>query len=161
MSAVQPWGRRADDEELGAVKSEFEDNFCPSRLFPDSEDYVASLESKLARLKGKGRDVTAREMLSVLGEAREDQTGHLVNADPDMAVAATAYLPGDDCSDAPVHSSYLEKRLFPERQALTQEELKYLLEADFLGKSVAAESSATAAARDRASISSGDSEPNR
>ncbi|XP_002399637.3 uncharacterized protein LOC8052709 [Ixodes scapularis] len=161
MSAVQqPWGRHSDEAEFGAGKSEFEDNFCPSRAFPDSEDYVASLESKLARLKGKGRDVTAREMLGVLGEARQDHTGRLLSTDPDVAPGATAYLPGEDCSDAPVRSSYLEKRLFPERQALTQEELKYLLEADFLGKSAAAENSTTAE-RSRASFSSGDSEPNR
>lgn len=65
-------------------------------------------ESKLARLKGKGRDVTAREMLGVLGEARQDHTGRLLSTDPDVAPGATAYLPGEDCSDAPVRSSYLE-----------------------------------------------------
>lgn len=157
MSPTQPWGGRENAGSAGAER-EFEDNFSPTDELPDTQDYVASLESKLAKLKGRGREVTAREMLSVLEDARQDHTARLISCSNDLAPEATAYLPGEDCSDAPIHSTYLKKRLFPERQALTQEELKYLLEADFLEKNNVA---ASGERSDRASISSGDSEPNR
>lgn len=102
-------------------------------------------------------------MLAVLGEARHDHTGRLISSDPVPSApeVPTSYLLSDD-SDAPIHATYLERRLFPERQALTQEELRHLLEADFLEKQALAAAAATAGeARDRASISSADSEPNR
>uniref|UniRef100_A0A023G9Q8 Uncharacterized protein n=1 Tax=Amblyomma triste TaxID=251400 RepID=A0A023G9Q8_AMBTT len=158
-SASEPWG--CQGSTVNSAEQAFEDNFNPPGAIPDTEHYVATLESKLARLKGRTRDVTAREMLSVLGEARQDHTGRLIASEPASAAPqATAYLPGDDCSDAPVHASYIERRLFPERQALTQEELKFLLEADFLEKQAVA-TAPPGEARDRASISSADSEPNR
>uniref|UniRef100_A0A1E1WZE0 Uncharacterized protein n=1 Tax=Amblyomma aureolatum TaxID=187763 RepID=A0A1E1WZE0_9ACAR len=163
-SASEPWGCQGSaGSAVNSAEQTFEDNFSPSGAIPDTEHYVAALESKLARLKGRTRDVTAREMLAVLGEARQDHTGRLIASEPASAAPqATAYLPGDDYSDAPVHATYIERRLFPERQALTEEELKYLLEADFLEKqAVASATVCPGEARDRASISSADSEPNR
>uniref|UniRef100_A0A023G0W4 Uncharacterized protein n=1 Tax=Amblyomma parvum TaxID=251391 RepID=A0A023G0W4_AMBPA len=160
-STSEPWG--CHGSAVSSAEQTFEDNFSPPGAIPDTEHYVATLESKLARLKGRTRDVTAREMLAVLGEARQDHTGRLIASEPASAAPlATAYLPGDDYSDAPVNATYIERRLFPERQALTQEELKYLLEADFLEKqAVAAATMSPGEPRDRASISSVDSEPNR
>ncbi|KAL3205304.1 hypothetical protein MRX96_011202 [Rhipicephalus microplus] len=161
-SASEAWGS-ASSAAVNSSDQKFEDNFSPARAIPDTDHYVAALESRLARLKGRNRDVTAREMLAVLGEARHDHTGRLISSDPAPSApeVPTSYLLSDD-SDAPVHATYLERRLFPERQALTQEELRHLLEADFLEKQALAAAAATAGeARDRASISSADSEPNR
>lgn len=159
-SASEPWGSTSTSAANSSEQT-FEDNFSPA--LADTEHYVAALESKLARLKGRTRDVTAREMLAVLGEARHDHTGRLIASDPvPSAPEVAAYLPSDDYGDAPVHATYLERRLFPEKQALTQEELRHLLEADFLEKQALAAAVGTAGeARDRASISSADSEPNR
>lgn len=163
-STSEPWGSASSSTAVNSSDQTFEDNFSPARAIPDTEHYVAALESKLARLKGRNRNVTAREMLAVLGEARHDHTGRLITSDPVPAApeVVASYVLGDD-SDAPVHATYLERRLFPERQALTQEELRHLLEADFLEKEamVAAAATTPVEARDRASISSADSEPNR
>lgn len=161
-SASEPWGS-SSTSAVNSTEQTFEDNFSPAGAIPDTDHYVAALESKLARLKGRTRDVTAREMLAVLGEARHDHTGRLIASDPLPSVPEVAsYLLSDDYGDAPVHANYLERRLFPERQALTQEELRHLLEADFLEKQALAATVATPGeARDRASISSADSEPNR
>ncbi|KAH9376190.1 coiled-coil domain-containing protein 32-like [Haemaphysalis longicornis] len=158
------WG--CQGTAASVVEHTFDDDFSPGGAMPDTDHYVASLESKLARLKGRSRDVTAREMLAVLGEARHDHTGRLIASDPAPSAPSQAegYLTGNDYSDAPVHATYLERRLFPERQALTQEELKYLLEADFLEKQAAAAAAAASLSgepRERSSISSADSEPHR
>uniref|UniRef100_A0A224YJ92 Protein, containing CCDC32 domain n=1 Tax=Rhipicephalus zambeziensis TaxID=60191 RepID=A0A224YJ92_9ACAR len=160
-SASEAWGSTSSTA-VNSSDQKFEDNFSPARAIPDTEHYVAALESRLARLKGRNRDVSAREMLAVLGEARHDHTGRLIASDPVPSAreVTASYLLSDD-SDAPVHATYLERRLFPERQALTQEELRHLLEADFLEKQALAAAATAREARDRASISSADSEPNR
>lgn len=155
MSASEPWG--CDDGETCSSSSQFSDDFKPPDNFQDMESYVASLEAKLARLKGKGREVTAREMLLVLERARQDQTERLIHPCLGFEHQDTAYLPGEDCSDAPLRSSFIERKLFPDKQALTREEIQHLLEADFLGKAV----TATRADCESGSTSSGDSEPNR
>lgn len=163
-STSEAWG--CQGIAANGVEHTFDDDFSPRGAMPDTDHYVASLESKLARLKGRSRDVTAREMLAVLGEARHDHTGRLIASDPvpPAPLQAEGYLTENDYSDAPVHATYLERRLFPERQALTQEELKCLLEADFLEKQAAAAAAAALVScepRERSSISSADSEPHR
>lgn len=163
-STSEAWG--CQGTAVSSAEQTFDDDFSPGGAMPDTDHYVASLESKLARLKGRSRDVTAREMLAVLGEARHDHTGRLIASDPvpSAPLQAEGYLTGDGYSDAPVHATYIERRLFPERQALTQEELKLLLEADFLEKQAAAAAAAASLSgepRERSSISSADSEPHR
>ncbi|XP_064484358.1 coiled-coil domain-containing protein 32-like [Ornithodoros turicata] len=156
MSAEEPWGSGDDESYTNSFR--FSDNFKPTDNFQDTESYVASLEAKLARLKGKGREVTAREMLSVLERARQDQSERLISPVFDFEIQDTSFLPGEECSDVPLRTTFIERKLFPERQALTQEEVQHLLEADYLGKATTALSRVDC---ESGSISSGDSEPNR
>ncbi|XP_071480632.1 uncharacterized protein [Diadema antillarum] len=129
----------------------FEDNFTPELFDPlngnrqtpnttnqeneswRADGYLASLEAKLKRLKGKpspgqgsNQRLTSRDMLRTLDEARHDSARHLVSSN-----AAYDYEDGDFDSRSDTQVSALKRKMFPE-QALSAEELQELVKRDFL-----------------------------
>ncbi|XP_052437079.1 coiled-coil domain-containing protein 32 isoform X2 [Carassius gibelio] len=47
-------------------------SFCPWEPMADSEVYIASLENRLKRIKGQSNEVTSREMLRSLSQAKKE-----------------------------------------------------------------------------------------
>ncbi|CAN8031532.1 unnamed protein product, partial [Ixodes persulcatus] len=133
-----PWGDRLGRLDLqGDVRMGFEDDFhltlIPNFLH-DSDAYVASLENKLERLHHISRNVSPKEMLTLMAKARAMR---LKNAELNVG-------PNQGTEDSYEDSDYagafnfwtalvvpLSRRLFP-RLPLSKEETQGLLKYDFL-----------------------------
>lgn len=129
-----------EPEEQGAGNGQFTDSFQPSTqetsqtsftttprstLSPwepmaDSEVYIASLENRLKRIKGQSNEVTSREMLRSLSQAKKECWDRFLHD----AQASELFQEGDLDQSA---LEQLKRWLSPERVAISAEELEYLL----------------------------------
>lgn len=112
--------------DIGSVDTSV--NFIP---LPDSDHYLQKLESKLTKVKGLNKDLTSKEMISVLQNARDDFMSHLISGSMNQMSFS------EDDVEKEVSTSYLERKLFPEKSGVTYEELQHLLECDVLAKTSA------------------------
>ncbi|XP_071399956.1 coiled-coil domain-containing protein 32 [Centroberyx affinis] len=86
----------------------------------DSEIYIASLENRLKKLKGQSSDVTSREMLRSLSQAKKECWDRFLHD------AQTSELfQGSDMDESALE--HLKRWLIPEKVAISAEELEYLL----------------------------------
>ncbi|XP_018420865.1 PREDICTED: uncharacterized protein C15orf57 homolog [Nanorana parkeri] len=86
----------------------------------DSEVYLASLERRLQRIKGQNREVTSKEMLHSLGQAKKECWDRFLQE----AFEPEAYVPTDIDSSTLEH---LKRWLQPEKVALNAEEVQCLI----------------------------------
>ncbi|XP_061700588.1 coiled-coil domain-containing protein 32 [Syngnathoides biaculeatus] len=86
----------------------------------DSETYIASLENRLKRLKGQPSDVTSKDMLRSLSQAKKECWDRFLHD----AHASELFQSGDMDESAVEH---LKRWLVPEKVAISAEELEYLL----------------------------------
>uniref|UniRef100_A0A1B6JKN5 Uncharacterized protein n=1 Tax=Homalodisca liturata TaxID=320908 RepID=A0A1B6JKN5_9HEMI len=134
---VDPWsGVDSHDSDLLARTSKvFEDNFVSkhSDKLPDSAQYLASLENKLARIKsGKGcKKTEGKELIKSLEESSDSCMYRLIAGDTYSLTEEDLLL------EAPVGDSlstkWLRSQVNPE-QALTVGELVELVKADYLAQ---------------------------
>ncbi|XP_068608272.1 coiled-coil domain-containing protein 32 [Brachionichthys hirsutus] len=133
----------AKDEPVPANNTEFTDSFQPAaevgghvngqsngtrrrasgaRWEPmeDSEIYIASLENRLKKLKGQSSDVTSRDMLRSLSQAKKECWERFLHD----AQASELFQDGDMDESALEH---FKRWLIPEKVAISAEELEYLL----------------------------------
>ncbi|CAG0881261.1 unnamed protein product [Darwinula stevensoni] len=143
QTEMDPWspsGVTIPCSYFGAALS-FEDSFIssrsphhhPSRL-PDSKAYIKKLENKLSKLKaGSAKTSSAtNDFLKSLEQSKLDQLVNYLNSNS-VAVEDTYYI------NTPLQSSaagVLIRRIAPQSQALSQEEILHLLEYDLLAHSV-------------------------
>uniref|UniRef100_A0A665VSS7 Coiled-coil domain containing 32 n=2 Tax=Echeneis naucrates TaxID=173247 RepID=A0A665VSS7_ECHNA len=86
----------------------------------DSEIYIASLENRLKRLKGQSTDVTSRDMLRSLSQAKKECWDRFLHD------AQTSELfQGDNMDESALE--HFKRWLIPEKVAISAEELEYLL----------------------------------
>ncbi|XP_034419324.1 coiled-coil domain-containing protein 32 [Cyclopterus lumpus] len=86
----------------------------------DSEIYIASLENRLKKLKGQSSDVTSRDMLRSLSQAKKECWDRFLHD------AQTSELfQGGDMDDSALE--HFKRWLIPEKVAISAEELEYLL----------------------------------
>ncbi|KAF0044350.1 hypothetical protein F2P81_003508 [Scophthalmus maximus] len=86
----------------------------------DSEIYIASLENRLKKLKGQTSDVTSRDMLRSLSQAKKECWDRFLHD------AQTSELfQGGDLDDSALE--HFKRWLIPEKVAISAEELEYLL----------------------------------
>ncbi|XP_037602732.1 coiled-coil domain-containing protein 32 [Sebastes umbrosus] len=86
----------------------------------DSEIYIASLENRLKKLKGQSSDVTSRDMLRSLSQAKKECWDRFLHD------AQTSELfQGGDMDDSAIE--HFKRWLIPEKVAISAEELEYLL----------------------------------
>ncbi|XP_020775022.1 coiled-coil domain-containing protein 32 [Boleophthalmus pectinirostris] len=86
----------------------------------DSEMYIASLENRLKRLKGQSSDVTSRDMLRSLSQAKKECWDRFLHD----AQTSELFQEGDLDEGALEH---FKRWLVPEKVAISAEELEYLL----------------------------------
>uniref|UniRef100_A0A8C4R728 Coiled-coil domain containing 32 n=1 Tax=Eptatretus burgeri TaxID=7764 RepID=A0A8C4R728_EPTBU len=91
---------------------------CP---LPDSEVYLASLERRLQKIKGRSRNLTSHDLISGLERVRQDCLAELLGHTDDSEPFYE-----EDIDGALIQ---LRRRLQPESVALSAEELQYLLHA--------------------------------
>ncbi|KAM9777842.1 coiled-coil domain-containing protein 32 [Neosynchiropus ocellatus] len=123
------------DETLES-QTEFKDSFHPStpasngadtnpssakwEPMEDSEIYIASLENRLKKLKGQASDVTPRDMLRSLSQAKKECWDRFLHD------AQTSELfQGSDMDESALE--HFKRWLIPEKVAISAEELEYLL----------------------------------
>ncbi|RWS07811.1 hypothetical protein B4U79_14241 [Dinothrombium tinctorium] len=122
---------RNESNERQSVCQTFDDNFCPMVRLPDSHAYIERLQRKLAKIKGKANDCTSREFVDSIEKIKERTINALLAECPQPDPLSEMML----CETSPssnAMSSFLERKLFPSKQAISEEELIRLLEADFL-----------------------------
>lgn len=86
----------------------------------DSEMYIASLENRLKKLKGQSSDVTSRDMLRSLSQAKKECWDRFLHD------AQTSELfQGSDMDESALE--HFKRWLIPEKVAISAEELEYLL----------------------------------
>lgn len=86
----------------------------------DSDIYIASLENRLKRLKGQSSEVTSREMLRSLSQAKKECWDRFLHD------AQTSELfQASEMDDSALE--HLKRWLIPEKVAISAEELEYLL----------------------------------
>lgn len=86
----------------------------------DSDLYIASLENRLKRLKGQSTEVTSREMLRSLSQAKKECWDRFLHD----AQTSELFQGGDMDGSALEH---LKRWLLPEKVAISAEELEFLL----------------------------------
>lgn len=86
----------------------------------DSEMYIASLENRLKKLKGQSSDVTSRDMLRSLSQAKKECWDRFLHD----AQTSELFQGGDMDESALEH---FKRWLIPEKVAISAEELEYLL----------------------------------
>ncbi|XP_028294211.1 coiled-coil domain-containing protein 32 [Gouania willdenowi] len=86
----------------------------------DSEIYIASLESRLKKIKGQSSDVTSRDMLRSLSQAKKECWDRFLHD----AQTSELFQGGEMDEGALEH---FKRWLIPEKVAISAEELEYLL----------------------------------
>ncbi|PVD25906.1 hypothetical protein C0Q70_13570 [Pomacea canaliculata] len=100
----------------------------PLRQLIDSERYIESLEKKLIRIKGKCyKAPSSADIINSLALFRDDQMRRFMAKESDVSLSST--ITPQDTS-----SSYIQRRLHPERQAINVDELFELLKDDELAR---------------------------
>ncbi|XP_066550556.1 coiled-coil domain-containing protein 32 [Amia ocellicauda] len=135
-----------DSEVEGQQRAEFTDSFEPplqdstnqngtngipssAPISPwapmeDSEVYIASLENRLRRIKGHSQEVTSRDMLRTLSQAKKECWDRFLHD----AQGSDLFQEGSDIDQNALEQ--LKRWLQPEKVAINAEELQYLLHPD-------------------------------
>ncbi|KAI1295664.1 hypothetical protein HDE_05528 [Halotydeus destructor] len=125
-----PWRSRSNTfHSKDTDNNSFDDDFV--NHLPDSEEYIASLEKKLAKISGKSVVSSSRDVVNSLSKIRQDVMATLINSS-----SACEFL--NESLEQNGAIAAVERKLFPERQALTKEELEKLLEQDILARNTLA-----------------------
>ncbi|XP_067223610.1 coiled-coil domain-containing protein 32 [Chanodichthys erythropterus] len=95
-------------------------SFSPWEPMADSEVYIASLENRLKRIKGQSSEVTSREMLRSLTQAKKECWDRFLHD------AQTSELFQEGNFDQSALEQF-KRWMSPERVAINAEELEYLL----------------------------------
>lgn len=86
----------------------------------DSDIYIASLENRLKKIKGQSSDVTSRDMLRSLSQAKKECWDRFLHD----AQTSELFQGGEMDESALEH---FKRWLIPEKVAISAEELEYLL----------------------------------
>lgn len=93
----------------------------PWEPMADSEMYLASLENRLKRIKGQKSEVTSREMLKSLSQAKKECWDRFLHD----AQTSELFQNGGDMDESALE--HFKRWLIPEKVAISAEELEYLL----------------------------------
>lgn len=115
--SFQPIGAHVNGQQNGTNTSSPCAKWEPME---DSEIYIASLENRLKKLKGQSSDVTSRDMLRSLSQAKKECWDRFLHD----AQTSELFQGGDMDESALEH---FKRWLIPEKVAISAEELEYLL----------------------------------
>lgn len=145
---MDPWGSTRDTTPAAGIG--FEDSFSPQDKdqqgegmyipLDDSLQYIAGLERKLARVRGKTRgqrQAESRRLIDALASSRDAHTQRLMestDARADAGLEADTEHHSSAAVDPQGALGSMLRRVAPNKIALSHEELCRLLEADILAK---------------------------
>uniref|UniRef100_A0A914UV59 Uncharacterized protein n=1 Tax=Plectus sambesii TaxID=2011161 RepID=A0A914UV59_9BILA len=97
------------------------------------DDYVQKLESKLSSVKrsGGGREPNAKQIIQDVADLRKFQIASLLDSNSTTQI--------EPVESEVLSYNYLERKIAPQKVALTKEELALLVDNDSLASKTAAE----------------------
>ncbi|XP_074853092.1 coiled-coil domain-containing protein 32 isoform X2 [Carettochelys insculpta] len=110
-------GERQDEEPNGS----FQANPKPWAPLQDSEIYLASLERRLMRIKGLSQDVTSKDMLHTLAQAKKECWDRFLQE----KFESEFYVEGHESEESTLE--HLKRWLQPDKVAISTEEVQYLI----------------------------------
>ncbi|XP_070281209.1 coiled-coil domain-containing protein 32 [Myotis yumanensis] len=87
----------------------------------DSEVYLASLENKLRRIKGLNQEVTSKDMLRTLAQAKKECWDRFLQE----KLASEFFVDGLDSDESTLE--HFKRWLQPDKVAISTEEVQYLI----------------------------------
>ncbi|XP_015336311.1 coiled-coil domain-containing protein 32 [Marmota marmota marmota] len=87
----------------------------------DSEVYLASLEKKLRRIKGLNEEVTSKDMLRTLAQAKKESWDRFLQE----KLASEFFVDGLDSDESTLE--HFKRWLQPDKVAISTEEVQYLI----------------------------------
>ncbi|XP_006831829.1 PREDICTED: uncharacterized protein C15orf57 homolog [Chrysochloris asiatica] len=87
----------------------------------DSEVYLASLEKKLRRIKGLNQDVTSKDMLQTLAQAKKECWDRFLQE----KLASEFFVDGLESDESTLE--HFKRWLQPDKVAISTEEVQYLI----------------------------------
>uniref|UniRef100_A0A2D4G795 Coiled-coil domain-containing protein 32 n=1 Tax=Micrurus corallinus TaxID=54390 RepID=A0A2D4G795_MICCO len=87
----------------------------------DSELYLASLERRLMRIKGLSQEVTSKDILHTLSQAKKESWDRFLQEKSE----SDFYMEGTDSDESTLE--YLKRWLQPEKVAVSSEEIQFLI----------------------------------
>ncbi|KAK6481524.1 coiled-coil domain-containing protein 32-like [Huso huso] len=114
--SFQPQQASLSDSSSGVLNS------SPWAPMADSEVYLASLENRLRRIKGQSQEVTSRDMLRTLSQAKKECWERFLQETSESEL----FMDGSEVDHSAVDQ--LRCWLQPEKVAISAEELQALLQ---------------------------------
>ncbi|XP_053884167.1 coiled-coil domain-containing protein 32 isoform X3 [Malaclemys terrapin pileata] len=108
----------SQDEEPGGS---FQANLKPWAPLKDSEIYLASLERRLMRIKGLSQEVTSKDMLHTLAQAKKECWDRFLQE----KFESEFYVEGHESEESTLE--HLKRWLQPDKVAISTEEVQYLI----------------------------------
>uniref|UniRef100_A0A8B9I6L4 Coiled-coil domain containing 32 n=1 Tax=Anser brachyrhynchus TaxID=132585 RepID=A0A8B9I6L4_9AVES len=96
-------------------------NLKPWAPLNDSEVYLASLERRLMRIKGLSQEVTSKDMLRTLSQAKKECWDRFLQE----KFESEFYVEGHDSDESTLE--HLKRWLQPDKVAINTEEVQYLI----------------------------------
>ncbi|XP_053924239.1 coiled-coil domain-containing protein 32 [Cuculus canorus] len=96
-------------------------NLKPWAPLHDSELYLASLERRLMRIKGLSQEVTSKDMLRTLSQAKKECWDRFLQE----KFESELYVEGHDSDESTLE--HLKRWLQPDKVAINTEEVQYLI----------------------------------
>ncbi|KFQ66576.1 Uncharacterized protein C15orf57, partial [Phaethon lepturus] len=96
-------------------------NLKPWAPLNDSEVYLASLERRLMRIKGLSQEVTSKDMLRTLSQAKKECWDRFLQE----KFESEFYVEGHDSDESTLE--HLKRWLHPDKVAINTEEVQYLI----------------------------------
>ncbi|XP_034624955.1 coiled-coil domain-containing protein 32 [Trachemys scripta elegans] len=110
-------GESQDEEPDGS----FQANLKPWAPLKDSEIYLASLERRLMRIKGLSQEVTSKDMLHTLAQAKKECWDRFLQE----KFESEFYVEGHESEESTLE--HLKRWLQPDKVAISTEEVQYLI----------------------------------
>ncbi|XP_053115064.1 coiled-coil domain-containing protein 32 isoform X1 [Hemicordylus capensis] len=103
------------------MDTSFQANLKPWAPLNDSEIYLASLERRLMRIKGLSQEVTSKDMLHTLAQAKKECWDRFLQEKSE----SDFYMEGNETDESTLE--HLKRWLQPDKVAVSTEEVQYLI----------------------------------
>ncbi|XP_067414092.1 coiled-coil domain-containing protein 32 isoform X1 [Emydura macquarii macquarii] len=110
-------GESQDEEPDGSLQA----NLKPWAPLKDSEIYLASLERRLMRIKGLSQEVTSKDILHTLAQAKKECWDRFLQE----KFESEFYVEGHESEESTLE--HLKRWLQPDKVAVSTEEVQYLI----------------------------------
>ncbi|XP_044292890.1 coiled-coil domain-containing protein 32 [Varanus komodoensis] len=103
------------------LDNSFQTDLKPWAPLRDSEVYLASLERRLMRIKGLSQEVTSKDMLHTLSQAKKECWDRFLQEKSE----SDFYMEGTESDESTLE--HLKRWLQPDKVAVSTEEIQYLI----------------------------------